>query len=325
MTNKNFKGKYRVGIVQSISRASLSDTPSIVFTRDIVNLYLDKYVPIISSNDAKEIYEFIRKNERCNNIRRYILHINSGIMNDFINYISIKKVESSRATTLLKRCIFVGTYSNANIIRQLNFEKKTNIYFTLSPINIVLSNFDGVPENKLMLVVSNSKTPYFDQVFATNVSPKFRLADLTLKKINDFINLGGYKIVLSLATEEEYDNVISMINASNFDSEITVIELDFPDKLNKILNKNIVISTVSSGVGISGNKNYYNKLNKYLTYDNSAIVLAQNYKNWKTLIKSRVLLFEEEEDTVSNRKNINSKLTFSTKGANSGTATSSYP
>ena len=127
MTNKNFKGKYKVGIVQSISRASLSDTPSIVFTRDIVNFYLDKYVPILSSNGAKEIYEFIRKNERCNNIRRYILHINSGIMKDFINYISIKNVESSRARALLKRCIFVGTYSNANIIRQLNFEKKTQM------------------------------------------------------------------------------------------------------------------------------------------------------------------------------------------------------
>ena len=324
MTNKNFKGKYKVGIVQSISRASLSDIPSIVFTRDIVNFYLDKYVPILSSNDAKEIYEFIRKNERCNNIRRYILHINSGIMKDFINYISIKKVESSRATALLKRCTFVGTYSNANIIRQLNFEKKTNIYFTLSPISIVLSSVEGVPENKLMLVVSNSDTPYFDQIFATNVTPKFRLSNLTSKKINDFINLGGYKIVLSLATEEEYDNVISMINASNFDSEITVIELDFPDKLNKILNKNIVISTISSGVGISGNKNYYNNLNKYLIYDNSAIALAQNYKTWKTLIKSRVLLFEEEEYTVSSKKNINSKFTF-TPGGNSGTNTSPVP
>jgi hypothetical protein len=319
MTNKHFKGKYKVGIVQSISRASLSDIPSLVFTRDIVNFYLDKYVPILSSNDAKEIYEFIRKNERCNNICRYILHINSGIMKNFINYISIKKVESPCARALLKKCIFISTYSNADIIRQLNFEKKTNIYFSLSPISTVLSNIEGIPENKLMLIVSNSDTPYFNQVFNTDITPKFRLKDLTHGKINDFINRGGYKVVLSLATEEEYDNMVSMINASNFDSEINVIELDFPDNLKRILNKNIVVSTMSSGVGISGNKSYYNNLNRYLIYDNVAIVLAQ-IKNWKNLIKSRVLLFEEEI-SVNSRENINSKILTFTGSGNSGTNT----
>ena len=51
---------FKVGIVQSISRGSLSDIPSVTFTREIVNSYLDDDVPILSSNDAEEIYKFIK-------------------------------------------------------------------------------------------------------------------------------------------------------------------------------------------------------------------------------------------------------------------------
>ena len=79
--------QFKVGIVQSISRASLSDIPSVTFTRELVNSYLDEDVPILSSNDAEEIYKFIKQNAKEYNIYRYVLHINSGIMTDFINYI----------------------------------------------------------------------------------------------------------------------------------------------------------------------------------------------------------------------------------------------
>jgi hypothetical protein len=280
--------QFKVGIVQSISRASLSDIPSVTFTRELVNSYLDEDVPILSSNDAEEIYKFIKQNAKEYNIYRYVLHINSGIMTDFINYIYEKKICSSRARSLLSKCIFAATYSNADSVRELNILKNTKIYFCLSRVSTVLSNINGIPPNKIMLVVSDSVTPYFNQVYDVDISPKCRVSSLTFEMINTFASLGGYKIVASLATVEEYDKVVSEISNSNFDGELNIIELDFPDALIPLINK-VIITTNSAGVGVCGNVGSDYNLNKYLLYDNTALVLAQNWKNWKTFVKSKVI------------------------------------
>ena len=279
---------FKVGIVQSISRGSLSDIPSVTFTREIVNSYLDDDVPILSSNDAEEIYKFIKQNAKEYNIYRYVLHINSAIMTDFINYIYEKKITSSCARSLLSKCIFVGTSSNADSVRELNILKNTKIYFCLSRVSTVLSNIDGIPPNKIMLVVSDSVTPYFTQVYDVDISPKCRVSSLTFEMINTFVSLGGYKIVVSLATVEEYDKVVSEIYNSNFEGELNIIELDFPDALIPISNK-VIITTNSSGVGVCSNIGSDYNLNKYLLYDNTALALAQNWKNWKNFVKSNVV------------------------------------
>ena len=106
--------------------------------------------------------------------------------------------------------------------------------------------------------------------------------------INTFVSLGGYKIVVSLATVEEYDKAVSEIYNSNFEGELNTIELDFPDALIPISNK-VIITTNSSGVGVCSNIGSDYNLNKYLLYDNTALALAQNWKNWKNFVKSNVV------------------------------------
>jgi hypothetical protein len=75
-----------------------------------------------------------------------------------------KKKKSLKTKKMLSKCILVATLSNADIVRQKNIEKKTNIYFSLSPLSIVLSAFNGIPPNRLMLVVSDTNSPYFVQI-----------------------------------------------------------------------------------------------------------------------------------------------------------------
>jgi len=286
--------QFKVGIVQSISRASLSDIPSVTFSRELVNSYLDEDVPILSSNDAEEIYKFIKQNAKEYNIYRYVLHINSAIMTDFINYIYEKKICSSRARSLLSKCIFAATSSNADSVRELNILKNTKIYFCLSRISTVLSNIKGIPPNNIMLVASDYVTPYFNQVYDVDISPKCRVSSLTFEMINTFVSLGGYKIVASLATVEEYDKFVSAISNSNFDGELNMIELDFPETLIPLANK-VIITTNSSGVGICGNISSDYKINKFVLYENTALVLAKNWKNWKNFVKSNVISVGESQ------------------------------
>ena len=293
--------QFKVGIVQSISRASLSEILSVTFSRELVNSYLDEDVPILSSNDAEEIYKFIKQNAKEYNIYRYVLHINSAILTDFINYIYEKKICSSRARSLLSKCIFAATSSNADSVRELNILKNTKIYFCLSRISTVLSNIKGIPPNNIMLVASDYVTPYFNQVYDVDISPKCRVSSLTFEMINTFVSLGGYKIVASLATVEEYDKFVSAISNSNFDGELNMIELDFPETLIPLANK-VIITTNSSGVGICGNISSDYKINKFVLYENTALVLAKNWKNWKNFVKSNVISVGESQ--LSSLKNV---------------------
>ena len=57
-------GKFKVAIIQGLSRASLSDVPSVEITRELINLYLDKNVLSFESNDANEIFKWIMHNAK---------------------------------------------------------------------------------------------------------------------------------------------------------------------------------------------------------------------------------------------------------------------
>ena len=290
-----YKGKYKVGIVQSVSRGSLSSAPSVVFTPEVIKQTFGEYIPLLTSNDAGEIYNFIVRNALKYNIYRYNSQNNSSTVTNFIKYIHEKKCISPSAMALLKKCTFCCTNSNADSVRELNVKKKTGLFFCLSRLSSVLSNYEGTPENKMFLIVSDSKNIFYDQVYDIDVKPKCRINQLNANAINDFIKNGGYKLFLSLSTREEYGIVINEINKTIFEGEIVILELDYPDEMKKILNKKIVISTVCSGVGILGEKSKYPNFNDFLPYDTCAVVLCKNEKSWPSFISSNVIWSDDDD------------------------------
>lgn len=318
-----YKGKYKVGMVQSVSRGSLSNIPSVVFTPEVIKQYFGECIPLITTNDPKEIYKFIVTNAIKYKIYRYNLQNNSSVVTDFINYIYKRKRTSPIAKKLLNNCILCCTNSNADNVRELNVKKKTGLYFCLSRLSTVLSNYDGTPENKTFLIVSGSGNIFYEQVFNIDIKPKCRVNEVKANDITDFIKKGGYKLFVSLSTRDEYGKVIDEINKTEFEGEIVVLEMDYPDEMKKLINKNIVVSAVSSGVGLIGEKSQYPNFNEYLPYDNSAVVLCRNYKCWPEFVDSGVMWRNDEETSKQNM--VNGKPRKYIKKNGTGTNTQSVP
>ena len=154
----------------------------VVFTPELQAKYFNN-IPFLTSTNLDEIYKFIKKNFKKHRIYKYVLYVNSALLTKFIDYLHDKKNQSKKARKMLSKCILVATSSTADAVRKQNFDKNTNIYFGLSPISEVLTLTSN---NRLMLVVSDSENPYFDQVYNTPVTPKYYLSELTVDKINVF-------------------------------------------------------------------------------------------------------------------------------------------
>lgn len=308
-------GKFKVAIVQNLSRASLSDVPSVEFTRELLDSRLDKDVQSFESNDVNEMVNWVIHNAKTTKIYRYALALNSSYTRDFINVVAEKKLSSRKANCILNKCVFSNGNSNADSVRELNILKNTQIYFTLSRLSTVLKNIEGVPPNKIMLVVSDYDTPYYAQIYAVDISPKWKVNELTYEKINEFVDAGGYKIVTALGTQSEYQKVVSEVNKSKFEGEMCAIELDYPEEY-VFENPNIITTTISSGVSICGDVDKSNGLNRYLNYGNAIVTVmynCQSNKSWPNFVKSNVL---------SVGKSLlpdGSKTTFSSGGFGTGT------
>lgn len=325
-----YKGKYKVGMVQSVSRGSLSNVPSVVFTPEVIQQYFGECIPLITTNDPKEIFDFIVKNAIKYKIYRYNLQNNSSTIINVINYIHERKRTSRTVRKLLSKCILCCTYSNADIVRELNVKKNTKLSFCLSRVSTVLSNYDGTPENKTFLIVSGSTNTFYEQVFNIDIKPKCRVNELKANDITDFMKKGGYKLFVSLSTREEYVQVINEINKTSFEGEIVVLELDYPDEMTKLINKNIIVSTVSSGVGMLGEKSQYVNLNEYLPYDTTAVVLCKNYQCWPDLLDSGVIWIDDDKETSKPKQSMVNggmprKITKKPKPRGTGTSTQSVP
>jgi len=268
------------------------------FTPSTKEKYLGN-IPVLTSTNVREIYNFIKINYCKHCIYKYVLLIDSSVLNKFIDYIYVKRIHSTSAKALLSKCVFVATCSNVDSVRQNNIDKKTNIYFSLSPLSKLLLGLNGVPQNVLMLVVSDTKNLYYDQIYSTNINPKYRIAELTVDKINEFAGNGGNTIIIALSTLEEYTHMTTLILRSKFTGALNAIELVYKKTLKPLFAKLSSISTTSSAVGICGNINKYSELNKYILYYNCSAVLVNSYKTWSDLIKTNVLTIESPNYNVS--------------------------
>lgn len=269
----------------------------LTFTPELKKKYLDN-IPLLTSTNVENIYKFIKNNANNKNIYKYVLYLNSNVTSELIDYLYIKKKKSSKAKKMLSKCILVATLSNADVVRQKNIEKKTNIYFSLSPISIVLSAFNAIPPNRLMLVVSDAINPYYEQIYNIDITPKYKISQLTVEKINQFALMGS-NITMALNTPEEYEKITQLILQSNFTRQLSVIEIKYVNILSPLFNKLSSITTSSSGVALCGNVNTYNDLNKYLLYPNDALMLIYLYKEWEKFIKRNIISIQSPNYNIS--------------------------
>ena len=300
----NYKNK--VAVVQSER----------IYEKDTRIEYLKiKNSQLLTSNNEKRIFRFIKKHACENEIYNFVLHIDSGTLSNLILLMDEKKIKSKKTRNLLAKCIFVATYSNADDIRVLNKEKDTGIHFALSPLSELLTTVpNGSPvksedngeqeggdqeeeqkqeEKEVMVVVSDNVTPYYTQTYDNFVSEgttlvKYKVSELTVDMFNDFANVGGYVLVMALDTEEEFNNVGGMVADSEYTKQVHIIECTQPasEGVRKMQSKVSDIQTSSSGVCINGTE--YPGLNTLIAYEKCAAVLTQLWHCWPKLKEARI-------------------------------------
>lgn len=260
---------------------------------------------LLTSNDAEEIFDFIKDHVSKNDVFRFLLHIDSGTLSNLLDYMEEKKQSSSKTRKWLKKCAFVCTYSNASYVRNkvvsLNVK---NVYFGLAPITTVLktipdgssSVITGSTTNKpkeIMVVVSDTVSPFFQEVYSyfndvNTTLAKAKVAELTLQKLNTFADQGGYLIVLSLDTEAEFNTVGSLIKNSNFKKQVQFIECTqiLSQGVQDIRDSVSDVVTSSSGVAIQA---LLDGLNTTIPYESCAASLTLTWKTWPLYVKGLVV------------------------------------
>ena len=254
-----------------------------------------------NGNNEVKVFNFIKKHASENKIYNFVLHIDSGTLSKLIDYMAERKEKSSCVRKLLKKCTLVATYSNADYVRQQNLDKETGIYFSLSPLSVLLSSVpDGsaitTPNQPkdIMVVVSNTDSPYFKQIAdrfnKANTTVDFKkMSELNKEKLNVFASNNGYLVIAALDSVEEFNTFGSVVADSNFSKQVMFIELTQPDSkgLSDLKGRVSDIQTVSSGVCI--NATGYEELNNLIPYEKCAAALTVTWHCWEKFKEANVL------------------------------------
>lgn len=284
---KNYKNK--VAVIQS----------EVVFEDDTrIDFLKIKRSQLLTSDDHEEIFDFIKDHACKNCIYNFVLHIDSGTLTNLINLMAEEKERSKKTRKLIKKCKFVATYSNADYVRTLNAEKETEIRFALSPISEVLTSIpDGstnATKQEILLVVSDTVNPYYEQIynfFTPNASfKKTYLKDLTKDNVDDLVADGGYLLIAALDTEADFNKFGEIVDSSNFDKQLHIIECTHPESTGVELLRKKTSDIVTSSSGVSVNGVEYVGLNTLLAYEKCAAALTVVWKCWKKLDEARVFL-----------------------------------
>ena len=239
-------------------------------------------IKFLSSNDPIKVYKFIVCCNKCNKITNFCLSINSGTL-----YEVNKLIKNNRK---LDNCIFMATFSNANIVRD---EIAKNIYFSLSSVSVILDNYKDIEPYNIMTIVSDTKNPYFDEIYATGPKPAYRISELTVQKMNDFVNNGSaINLLISLqnigSSDYEKLNKILLDPACKYKNFATFLELNElnVEIVNKLKIKLVSINNIAANVSINGFVSSYLDVNYLYLYNNCAIQLVNNYNRWTNFIKN---------------------------------------
>ena len=147
-----------------------------------------------------------------------------------------------------------------------------------------------------MTIVSDTRSPFFDEIYETGPKPAYRISELTIEKINEFIDTGNaidLLIALEFIGVSEYEklNEILLNPLCKYRNFASFIELNNSNILivNKLKKKLALINNIASNVSINGLIESYPDVNILYLYNNCAIQLVNTYNEWSTFIKSTIV------------------------------------
>jgi hypothetical protein len=270
------------------------------------NEEIQKYmgdIKYLSEDNANLIYKFIICCNKCYKITNFCLNIFSETLQNLNLLIKNNKN--------LDNCKFFATASNADSVRNVIAK---NIYFTLSSLSVILKGFENIAPGNVMTIVSDGNTPYNNQIYNTGPKPAYRISELTVEKVNEFVENGAaIDMLISLneypVNEYELLNKVLLDPACKYKNFATFIELGstnlpFVKKLKKKLAK---INTISSNVSFIGVTNSYPALGSILLYANSAVQFVNFYKQWDEFIKHDIV-FNRFTKIYKNNKLVEKEL-----------------
>jgi hypothetical protein len=276
----------------------------------LTNEQIIKYmgdIKYLTANDANIVYKFIVCCNKCYKITKFCLMINSETLQE-LNIL----IQNNRK---LDKCIFFATRSNADSVRDVIAK---NIYFSISALSIVLKGFLNIPPNYVITIVSDANTPYYNQIYNTGPKPVYRISELTVEKVNEFVDSGtGLDMLIALndypTNEFEILNKILLDPACKYKNFATFLELDtinipFVEKLNIKLAK---INNIASNVSFCGVTNAYPDIDSFTLYQNCAIQFVNFYNEWSELIK-HYIVFNRFTTIYENNELITKKTAINT-------------
>jgi hypothetical protein len=256
-----------------------------LLTDEQVKKYMGN-IKFITEEDALIIYKFIVCCNKCYKITNFCLNINSG---------SLEKLNTLiKKNRKLDNCYFIATRSNANSVRDIISK---NIYFTLSSVDIMISEYINIEPYNIMTIVSDTITPYYDQIYEIGPKPAYRISELTIEIINEFVDKGGKNLLIALrnapVNEFEKLNKILLDPLSKYVNFATFLELDAIDIpiLDKLNKKLLSTTSIASNVSIIGLTDYYPDINSFTLYDNCAIQLVNYFNEWEKFVKKSFIAF----------------------------------
>ena len=256
-------------------------------------------IKYLTSIDPIRMYKFIVCCNKKYKITNFSLNISSGQLN-ILNTL----IKNNRE---LDNCIFVATYSNANYVRDIIAK---NIYFSLSALSVLIENYLNIQPYNIMTIVSNDlANPFYDQLLLTGPKPAYRINELTVEKVNEFVDNGNaidLLIALNNQPVNEYETLNKILldpacKYKNFATFLELLEFDL-ETVNKLKSKLVQINNIASNVSINGLIESYPDINAYTLYDNCTIQLVNNYNSWKNYIKSDIIFNRFSQNLTKNKK-----------------------
>ena len=266
-----------------------------LLTKEQIKKYMSN-IKNLTSEDPVKIYKFIVCCNKCYKITNFCLNINGQSLKDISDL--IKKNHK------LDNCIFICTRSNVDKIQA---EVAKNIYFSLSPLSVIMSEYSGIKPNNVITIVSDRNDVYYNQIYNTGPEPKYRISELTVEKVNDFVDNGNHLELLIALRNDEFEqlNKILLDPECKFNNYATFIELDKQDFpfINKLKEKLVKIYNISSNVCLLGLTQKYKGINSSTLYDNCAIQLTNLYNQWKYFIRKNIVFNFLSNSSIKNQVN----------------------
>ena len=294
-------------------KPNINKSKNIAYIQNIgllTNEQIQKYmgdIKYLTSDDPIIIYRFIVCLNKCYKITKFCLMINSETLRDL--NILIKKKRK------LDKCIFFATRSNANSVRNVIAK---NIYFSLSSLSVVLKGFLNIPQNYVMTIVSDENTPYYNQIYNTGPKPVYRISELTVEKVNEFVDNGNAIDMLIAINEFEMLNKILLDPSCKYKNFATFVELSSTNNpfIEKLKVKLARINNIASNISFCGVTNAYPDIDSLTLYQNSAIQFVNFYYKWSEFIKQDIVfnrftrIYEKNELITPNNQLLTNSTTI---------------